>query len=257
MRGCGRIAGRWRSRRDGMTEDMDVTVVLAYTGGEWEIEEQGRIFEMKRLAFALAVVMAGAVCLSGCAGVDETEDGSTDGEISVSANMGDGEETNDTGDADMDGGEKTNDTGDADMGVGEETNDKEDDDMGGLAKAEDISSIAFYVNSGTSTEWVYYDLEAGCRYRDDDSYPFSELTDEKRQDCEYGDELVSELESAGVFEWESVSDSEGIDDAQSMKLEVTYADGTTFVVTADGILYEIMPDAYAEVESLLLDGMGE
>lgn len=117
----------------------------------------------------------------------------------------------------------------------------------------DASAAAFFVSWGTSIEAVYYDLENGLRYRGSNMDLFSDLNQVEPEEYTEGENLLTKLEEAGVFTWENVRDTEGIEDYQVMELVVLYSDGTMFKVEAAGILAQLLPESYAEVRALLLE----
>lgn len=118
---------------------------------------------------------------------------------------------------------------------------------------EAVTAIAFYENTGTGSECVYYDLTDGCRYRTTDLYLFEDLNQAEAEPDEKGAELAARLDELGVFSWEDVSDAEGLADPQCMVLAVAYEDGTVFRIRAEGVLSRVLPETYAQVRALLLD----
>ena len=117
---------------------------------------------------------------------------------------------------------------------------------------EGAAAIAFYENVNTGSECVYYDLADGIRYRADNCYLFSDLSQAGAEPYTEGAERINWMESLGVFDWQSGS-SEEVVDPQNMELAVRYEDGTVFSVSASGILSEVLPDSYTEVKQLLLE----
>lgn len=115
-----------------------------------------------------------------------------------------------------------------------------------------VAAIAFYENVNTGTECVYYDLAAKERYRAADCFLFSDLDQTEAEPYGDGEMLIDKMDSLGVFSWESSSDSELMEDAQSMELAVKYEDGTVFHVSSTGILSQLLPDTYTEIRTLLL-----
>lgn len=115
-----------------------------------------------------------------------------------------------------------------------------------------VAAIAFYENVNTGTECVYYDLAAKERYRASDCFLFSDLGQTEAEPYSDGKMLIDKMDRLGVFSWESSSDSEFLEDAQSMELAVKYEDGTVFHVSSTGILSQLLPDTYTEIRTLLL-----
>lgn len=115
-----------------------------------------------------------------------------------------------------------------------------------------VTAVAFYENVNTGSECVYYDLAAGQRYRASNCYLFSDLSQTEAELYSDGEMLIDQMDSLGVFSWESSSDSEVMEDAQSMELAVSYEDGAVFHVSSTGILSKLLPDTYTEIRRLLL-----
>ena len=115
-----------------------------------------------------------------------------------------------------------------------------------------VAAIAFYENVNTGTECVYYDLAAKERYRASDCFLFSDLGQTEAEPYGDGKMLIDKMDRLGVFSWESSSDPEFLEDAQSMELAVKYEDGTVFHVSSTGILSQLLPDTYTEIRTLLL-----
>ena len=85
-------------------------------------------------------------------------------------------------------------------------------------------------------------------------FPVSDLAQAEAELYTAGEMLIDKMDELGVFSWESSSSSEVMDDAQNMELALKYEDGTTFHISATGILSEVMPDKNAEIRNLLLGG---
>lgn len=115
-----------------------------------------------------------------------------------------------------------------------------------------VTAIAFYENVNTGTECVYYDLATKERYRASDCFLFSDLGQTEAEPYGDGKMLIDKMDRLGVFSWESSSDPEFLEDAQSMELAVKYEDGTVFHVSSTGILSQLLPDTYTEIRTLLL-----
>ena len=81
---------------------------------------------------------------------------------------------------------------------------------------------------------------------------FSDLSQTEAELYSDGEMLIDQMDSLGVFSWESSSDSEAMEDAQSMELAVSYEDGAVFHVSSTGILSKLLPDTYTEIRRLLL-----
>ena len=118
----------------------------------------------------------------------------------------------------------------------------------------DAAAIAFYENINTGLHCVYYDLENALRYETTEGFLFDDLNLAEAADYADGRELLEKLESEGVFTWSSASDTDGIDDYQSMELAVLYKDGSAFRVTASGILSELLPAEYDKIKKMLFEG---
>lgn len=116
---------------------------------------------------------------------------------------------------------------------------------------EDIVSIAFLENIGTSSECVYYDLEQGQKYRASDSYLFSDITKGSSESIENSEELISKLKENGMWELKSKTGGFEDGDESSMELAVFYSDGTCFNVKIDA-LSDNAPASYEKIRELLL-----
>ena len=81
---------------------------------------------------------------------------------------------------------------------------------------------------------------------------FSDLGQTEAEPYGDGKMLIDKMDRLGVFSWESSSDPEFLEDAQSMELAVKYEDGTVFHVSSTGILSQLLPDTYTEIRTLLL-----
>lgn len=117
----------------------------------------------------------------------------------------------------------------------------------------DAVAIAFYENSNTDIISVYYDLKNNTRYKMMNGYVFSDISAATAEPYADGEKLLEMLMEKNVFSWSDIDESDRIVDGGSMVLAVKYSDDSVFMVSASGVLSQILPKDYASIRSSLLN----